>query len=336
MLRHLRARGHQPGNRPDGGADGLGAHRLHHRTGAAGRHRPRRLPGNRHHRHHPAGNQAQLPGDGRARRCARHQGSLLHRPHRPPRPRPHRRAEGRAGRREDRIPVAGRGGPARLLPARRAGPAAGARRRRPDQPGGAAGDPGRPRRADLPGVGRAAGAGGESADPGDHHAAGHRRDVHRARAEPGNARDARHGLRQPGHRPLRPGDLPGGAVRRPGDRTAQRLCARSQDRSRRRRPHRVQQERGGRRPGAGRPQGQPARADTHGGIQRAPGLDQGNGHAAGGASVAVHPQVGRAAAPAGDEADFRRDQRRGHHRDRRRASTRCGPRSTTATRNRTR
>ena len=38
--------------------------------------------------HHPAGHQAQLPGDGRARHRAGHQGSLLHRAHRPARPRP--------------------------------------------------------------------------------------------------------------------------------------------------------------------------------------------------------------------------------------------------------
>ena len=35
---------------------------VHHRPGAAAGHRHRRLPGVRHHRHHPVGHQAQLPG----------------------------------------------------------------------------------------------------------------------------------------------------------------------------------------------------------------------------------------------------------------------------------
>ena len=44
--------------------------RRHHRPGAQRPHRHRRLPGGRHHRHHAADRQAQLPGQGRGRPAA--------------------------------------------------------------------------------------------------------------------------------------------------------------------------------------------------------------------------------------------------------------------------
>ena len=47
------------------------ADRLHHRPGRQQADRLRRLPGNRHHRHHAADHQAQLPGDARRGRRAR-------------------------------------------------------------------------------------------------------------------------------------------------------------------------------------------------------------------------------------------------------------------------
>ena len=46
------------------------ADRLHHRPGRQQADRLRRVPGNRHHRHHAADHQAQLPGDARRRRRA--------------------------------------------------------------------------------------------------------------------------------------------------------------------------------------------------------------------------------------------------------------------------
>ncbi len=46
---------------------GFLAHRVHHRAGGQQAHRVGRFPGNRHHRHHPAGHQAQLFGDARGR-----------------------------------------------------------------------------------------------------------------------------------------------------------------------------------------------------------------------------------------------------------------------------
>ena len=42
---------------------GLGADRGHHRAGDPTADRPRCLPGSRHHRHHAAGHEAQLPGE---------------------------------------------------------------------------------------------------------------------------------------------------------------------------------------------------------------------------------------------------------------------------------
>ena len=60
----------QHGHRHRHGDDGLVADRLHHRPGRQQADRLRRVPGNRHHRHHAADHQAQLPGDERGRRRA--------------------------------------------------------------------------------------------------------------------------------------------------------------------------------------------------------------------------------------------------------------------------
>ena len=62
-------------------ADGLRAYGRHHRTGGQGRNRLRRLPGVRHHRHHSAHYQAQLPRDDRRGNPGRNQGGVLHRQH---------------------------------------------------------------------------------------------------------------------------------------------------------------------------------------------------------------------------------------------------------------
>ena len=60
--------------------------RRHHRQRARRAHRQGRLPGDRHHRHHPADDQAQLPGPQRRRPPARLRRGVPHRPHRPPGP----------------------------------------------------------------------------------------------------------------------------------------------------------------------------------------------------------------------------------------------------------
>ncbi len=70
--------------------------RRHHRPGLLQGPRLRRLPGDRHHRHHPAHHQAQLPRHARRRHRARRARGLSDRDLRPPRPRPHRHHQGRA------------------------------------------------------------------------------------------------------------------------------------------------------------------------------------------------------------------------------------------------
>ena len=89
---------HQRRDRPDRRADGFGADRLPDRPGADASHRQRRVPGGRHHRHHAALHQAQLPGEGRQRSGARHARGVLRRAQRPARPGGGRSAQGRAVR----------------------------------------------------------------------------------------------------------------------------------------------------------------------------------------------------------------------------------------------
>jgi hypothetical protein len=55
---------------------------VHHRPGAHGVDRHRRLPGGRHHRHHPVGHQAQLPGHRGSRHPPRDPRGVPHRHHR--------------------------------------------------------------------------------------------------------------------------------------------------------------------------------------------------------------------------------------------------------------
>ncbi len=64
-------------------ADGFGPDRLPDRPGADPSDRQRRLSGGRHHRHHPALHQAQLPGQGRARTGAHDARGVLRREERP-------------------------------------------------------------------------------------------------------------------------------------------------------------------------------------------------------------------------------------------------------------
>ena len=59
---------------------------VHHRTGADRRDRHRCLPGVRHRRHHPWGDQAQRAGDPRRGHPARDPPGVPHRHHRPPGP----------------------------------------------------------------------------------------------------------------------------------------------------------------------------------------------------------------------------------------------------------
>ena len=80
----------------------------HHRPGQDLRHRHRRLPGGRHHRHHHAHHQAQLADPRRDQAAGDRRRGVPHRPLGPPRPRPDRHP---ARHRRGQVRVhAGRGG----------------------------------------------------------------------------------------------------------------------------------------------------------------------------------------------------------------------------------
>ena len=98
MLGHVRPRSDQPRNRHRDGPDGLHSDRCCGRTGGPRLHWYRRLPGDRHHGHHPPDHQAQHPGYGPRRDPAGCEGSLPHRRHRQAGSCCHRRAQGRADR----------------------------------------------------------------------------------------------------------------------------------------------------------------------------------------------------------------------------------------------
>ena len=63
LLRHLRPRRHQSGNRAGGFHDGLHSRGRHHRPGFHQADRQRRVSGSRHVRHHALLHQAQFPGE---------------------------------------------------------------------------------------------------------------------------------------------------------------------------------------------------------------------------------------------------------------------------------
>ena len=73
---NLRTRGDESGHRHRHRHDGLGTDGLHHRPGTQQADRLRRVPGNRHHRHHAADHQAQLSGDADRRHHAGDEGGL--------------------------------------------------------------------------------------------------------------------------------------------------------------------------------------------------------------------------------------------------------------------
>ena len=113
------ARRDEPGHRHRHGAARLGPDGRDHRQRAGRAHRQGRLPGDRHHRHHPADDQAQLPRPRRRRPAAGHRRGVPHRPDRPAGPGPHRHHQGRPPAGDDRR-APDRGGdrrrPARLPP----------------------------------------------------------------------------------------------------------------------------------------------------------------------------------------------------------------------------
>ncbi len=181
LLGHVRPRRDEPGHRHRQRLDGLCADGLHYRLRGQLADRPRRLPGSRHYRHYDPDYEAQHAGAQRRGHRHRDQGSVPHRDDGPSR--------SRSGRHPARHPAAGsrvqiprRRQPARLPAADRGRPASDQTRRSADRRVGAARDPCRTRRHHLARLGRAGPPGRDGADPGDHHAAGHRRLPGHARA----------------------------------------------------------------------------------------------------------------------------------------------------------
>ena len=142
----LGARRDQHGHRHRHRDDGLVADRLHHRPGRQQADRIRRLSGNRHHRHHAADHQAQLPGHLAGGRRAGGARGLCRRARRPSGPGAGGHHQGRAaGQLRGRL---GRGRAASHRSVRRcaAGRRRRARRDRADQRRRAPADSRRPRR----------------------------------------------------------------------------------------------------------------------------------------------------------------------------------------------
>ena len=248
--------------------------------------RHRRLPGGRHRRHHPVGDQAQRAGDPGPGHPPHHPRGVPHRHHRPSRPGAGRHPQGhrrpdepqlrhgvvladrrRGHRRPARLPADHQGPPEEDQGSGRAdlqGQPAGAlrRRRHPQGPGGRG----------------AARAGRADRHPGRHHADGPRRVPRRPRAVPGHAGHARQLHRGHRHAGVGPADRPGLALRRPGHRQARRVRPRRQDHPRRHRPGRAGQGPPARRADRGRlPPGHRAswsQAIARAGRRRGPGRPQ--------------------------------------------------------------
>ena len=223
--RDLRPRRDQHGDRHRDGDDGLVADRLHHRPGRQQADRLRRVSGDRHHRHHAADHQAQLPGHVRRGRCAGGARGVCRRAQRPSRPGADRHHQGRAaGELRGRL---GRGGAAPLRGLRRcaAGRRRSARRDRADQHRRAAADSRRPRRDALERGAPDPRARRARADSDRGHAARHRRRRRLAPAEPRHDGHARRGVGEQRDSGSRPADRARHAVRRPRHRQPQDLRA---------------------------------------------------------------------------------------------------------------
>ena len=113
--RHFGSWSHQSRHRHCNRADGFVADGLHHRPGAEQDDRLRRVPGDRHHRHHAADHEAQLPRDARRRHHADDEGGVPPGEVRTSRAGARRHHEGRAAGR-DRMGMERRAGEDARLP----------------------------------------------------------------------------------------------------------------------------------------------------------------------------------------------------------------------------
>ena len=236
--------GDEPRDAADGRLHGLDPDGGDHRAGADEGDRQRRLPGVRHRRHHPLGDEAQRAGDDARGAADGDPPGVPHRHHRPARPGARRRAQGRAAG-ADGVGLAVRRRRRRLA-ARLPPDGQGSR---PDDPRGGPADP----RVDPPGAlrrrrhpqgarrRRAARARRADRHPRRHDADGPWRVPRRPPARARHARDARQRHRRDGDAAQRPADRPRRPLRRPRHRPARRLRPRGQDHPRRRRPGRAGQ-----------------------------------------------------------------------------------------------
>ena len=264
---HVGARRDQHGHRHRDRDDGLVADRLHHRPGRQQADWIGRVPGNRHHRHHVADHQAQLPRDQRGGRRAGRARGVRGREIGPSRPGARGHHQGRAagqlrGRLGRRRTAADRG-----LRLGAAGRRRSARRARVDQLRRAAADSRRPRRHAVrrrEGDHRARRARSDS-DCRD--AARHWRRRRVASAQPRDDGHARRGMGQPRDPGSRSADRARHAFRRSRDRQSEDLRADGSEDPRRHRSRRVEQERPRRR---GDRQGPARRARGMAPARRAP------------------------------------------------------------------
>ena len=246
MPGHLRARGHQHGDRDRLGLRRLHPHRRAHRPGADPSHRQRRLPGSGHRRHHALLHQAQLPRRVDRRPGPDPQGGLLPRPLGPARAGARRHPE-KHRQRQNRLHAPRGGAPALVQPDLPAEPEATARSG-PASPGGRApADLCRRGGDSLQGCGRADPPGAGGSHPRHDLADGPGRVPGLGSALSRDDRNARHLRGQHECIDLRPHAGRRRALRRPRDRENRCVRAPGRHRAHRHRPDLDPQEHPGQR-----------------------------------------------------------------------------------------
>ncbi len=234
----------QSGHGAVGRLHGLGGGGGGHRAGVTAGDRLGRVPGVRHDRDHPAGDQAQRAGAGAGAGCGGGGGGVLHRLDRTAGAGARGHPQGRAAG-HHRVVLAADAGPARLPAHRQAARQAGARGRGAAAPGAPTGAVRGRWRGQGERARGAAGAGGGGAGAGDDHADGAGGVPRRSPAGARHAGDARRLRGGGGVAGGGPAGGAGRAVRRPGHRRAAHVRAPRQGGARRHRPGRDRQEPGG-------------------------------------------------------------------------------------------
>ncbi len=252
--RHQRPRRHQPGHRHCHGHARFHSHRLHHRQRLQQGARHRRVPGSRHHRHHAARDQAQLPRQ-HAPKTLRPPSATPFRSPSPAVPAPCSSTSPRTRSRprpSSTLPPPSRE-PYRPHPMLRVEDVRPRASRRTDPQRQAPHHPRRPRRDRVRRHGAGAHAGRARADSRRSHAARPRRLPRLASAQPRHDGHARRSLGQPRHSGSRSAHRLRHALRRSRHRLPGHLRAQGQEDPHRGRSRRDQQEHQGRRCARRRP-----------------------------------------------------------------------------------